>query len=231
MRRGLLRRVYRGDRWAGGALVSDAARERCRKERHHHRGPRAQRQARSASAGLHRSRRIPVRLLHVGHDHERLELSEEEPARDARADRAGDGRQPLPLWSASGDHRGDPGGGAMRADRREFCKLLGGGIVVLIVQPSGLFGQRRGYPEDPNAYLRIDEDGRVTLFSGKIEMGQGVHTSLSQMAAEELGVPLESIDIVMGDTDLCPWDAGTWGSQSTRMFGPAVRAAAAEART
>src|SRR4029077_769611 len=49
--------------------------------------------------------------------------------------------------------------------------------------------------------------------------------------AEELGVPLESIDIVMGDTDLCPWDAGTWGSQSTRMFGPAVRAAAAEART
>ena len=119
----------------------------------------------------------------------------------------------------------------MRADRREFCKLLGGGIVVLIVQPSGLFGQRRGYPEDPNAYLRIDEDGRVTLFSGKIEMGQGVHTSLSQMAAEELGVPLESIDIVMGDTDLCPWDAGTWGSQSTRMFGPAVRAAAAEART
>ena len=119
----------------------------------------------------------------------------------------------------------------MRANRRDFCKLLGGGIVVLIVQPSSLFGQRRGYPDDPNAYLRIDEDGRVTLFSGKIEMGQGVHTSLMQMAADELGVPLESMSIVMGDTDLCPWDAGTWGSQSTRMFGPAVRAAAAEART
>jgi len=117
-------------------------------------------------------------------------------------------------------------------DRRTFCKLLGGGVVVLITaKPSDLFAQRRGYPEDLNAYLRIDENGHVTLFSGKIEMGQGVHTSLAQMAAEELGVPLESITMVMGDTDQVPWDAGTWGSQSTRMFGPAVRAAAAEART
>jgi nicotinate dehydrogenase subunit B len=119
----------------------------------------------------------------------------------------------------------------VRADRRTFCKLLGGGIVVLIVQPSVLLGQRREYPTDPNAYLRIDETGRVTLFSGKIEMGQGVHTSLAQMAAEELGVSLDSVTMVMGDTDLCPWDGGTHGSQSTRFFGPAVRAAAAEART
>jgi isoquinoline 1-oxidoreductase len=116
-------------------------------------------------------------------------------------------------------------------NRRTFCKLLGGGIVVLITtKPSELFAQRRGYPEDLNAYLRIDENGHVTLFSGKIEMGQGVHTSLAQMAAEELGVPLDSITMIMGDTDQVPWDAGTWGSQSTRFFGPAVRAAAAEAR-
>ena len=122
----------------------------------------------------------------------------------------------------------------MRAvDRRTFCKLVGGGIVVLVTaKPAELFSQqRRGYPEDLNAFLRIDETGRVTLFSGKIEMGQGVHTSLAQMAAEELGVSLDAITVVMGDTDQCPWDAGTWGSQSTRMFGPAVRAAAAEART
>ena len=69
--------------------------------------------------------------------------------------------------------------------RREFVKLLGGGIVVLITaKPAELFAQRRGYPEDPNAYLRIDENGKVTIFSGKIEMGQGIHTSLAQMAAE-----------------------------------------------
>ena len=116
--------------------------------------------------------------------------------------------------------------------RREFCKLLGGGIVILVTtNPIELFAQRRSYPDDPNAYLRIDEKGHVTVFSGKIEMGQGVHTSLAQMAAEELGVSLDSITMVMGDTDLCPWDGGTFGSQSTRMFGPAIRAAAAEART
>lgn len=119
-------------------------------------------------------------------------------------------------------------------DRRQFCKLLGGGIVVLITsKPSDLFAQRRApsYPEDPNAYLRIDENGRVTLFSGKVEMGQGINTSLSQMAAEELGVSLDAIDIVMGDTDLVPYDQGTWGSLTTRYYGPAVRAASAEART
>jgi len=115
--------------------------------------------------------------------------------------------------------------------RRAFCRLVGGGVVVLVTtSPTKLFAQRRGYPEDLNAYLRIDENGLVTLFSGKIEMGQGVHTSLAQMAAEELGVSLDAITMVMGDTDLCPWDAGTWGSLTTRMFGPAVRAAAAEAR-
>lgn len=119
-------------------------------------------------------------------------------------------------------------------DRRQFCKLLGGGIVVLITsKPSDLFAQRRApsYPEDPNAYLRIGENGRVTLYSGKVEMGQGINTSLSQMAAEELGVAVDAIDIVMGDTDLVPYDQGTWGSLTTRFFGPAVRAASAEART
>lgn len=116
-------------------------------------------------------------------------------------------------------------------DRRDFCKILGGGVLVLIATPPlELFAQRRPYPTDPNAYLRIDENGHVTLFSGKIEMGQGIETSLAQEAAEELGVPLDSMTVVMGDTDLCPWDAGTWGSLSTRFFGPAVRAAAAEAR-
>ena len=85
-------------------------------------------------------------------------------------------------------------------------------------------------PTDFNAFLRIGEDGRVTCFTGKIEMGQGVITSLPQMLAEELDTPLDTVDIVMGDTDLCPWDMGTFGSMTTRMFGPALRAAAAEAK-
>jgi isoquinoline 1-oxidoreductase len=123
--------------------------------------------------------------------------------------------------------------GSPGMDRRNFVKLLGGGIVVFVaLDPSELFSQdgRRIYPEDVNAYLRIGEDGRVTVFSGKIEMGQGAMTSQAQMVAEELGVALASIDMVLGDTDKCPWDMGTFGSLTTRMFGPALRAAAAEAR-
>lgn len=118
--------------------------------------------------------------------------------------------------------------------RREFFRLVGGGVVVWLGSAAlPGFGQNRWprYPQDVDAYLLIGADGRVTVFSGKIEMGQGVMTSLAQMAAEELGVELESIDMVLGDTDRCPWDMGTFGSMTTRMFGPALRAAAAEARS
>jgi len=121
-----------------------------------------------------------------------------------------------------------------RMDRRGFVKALGGGILILVSAPAlGAEAEaqgRRAYPTDINAYLHIAPDGKVTLFSGKIEMGQGIMTSLAQEAAEELGAPLGSFTVVAGDTASCPWDAGTWGSMSTRFFGPAVRAAAAQAR-
>jgi len=122
--------------------------------------------------------------------------------------------------------------------RREFLKLLGGGIIVFfscrdteaLQQQRRRMGFRPQAPADFNAYLRIGEDGKVTCFTGKIEMGQGVVTSLAQMLAEELDVSLDSVKMVMGDTDLCPWDMGTFGSMSTRFFGPTLRAAAAEAK-
>jgi isoquinoline 1-oxidoreductase len=118
--------------------------------------------------------------------------------------------------------------------RRELLKALGGGIIIFFVggDASVLEAQRRGrsYPEDFNAYLRIGPDGRVTCYSGKIEQGQGVITSLAQMLADEVDVSLESVDMVMGDTSVCPWDMGTFGSMSTRFFGPPLRAAGAEAR-
>jgi len=118
--------------------------------------------------------------------------------------------------------------------RREFLELLGGGIIIFfsIGDLSVLQARRRGrgYPDDFNAYLRIGADGRVTCFTGKVELGQGVITSLAQMLADELDVTLESVDMVMGDTSVCPWDMGTFGSMSTRFFGPPLRAAGAEAR-
>jgi len=130
--------------------------------------------------------------------------------------------------------------------RREFLKLLGAGIIIFFSYEDTKAQQyedtgeqqeqgermafRQQAPSDFNAFLRIGEDGRVTCFTGKIEMGQGIITSLSQMLAEELDVPIDSVQMVMGDTDLCPWDMGTFGSLSTRFFGPTLRAAAAEAK-
>lgn len=126
--------------------------------------------------------------------------------------------------------------GRRTIQRRDFFKIIGGGIIVYFIprevatfSPSAA-QQRRGLPSDYNAFLSIGEDGTVSCYTGKIEMGQGVITSLPQMMADELNVPVEKIKIVMGDTDLCPWDAGTWGSETTRGFGPSMRAAAAEAR-
>jgi len=125
--------------------------------------------------------------------------------------------------------------------RREFLRNVGGGIVVYLVAGSLLRADSTSesahalrspetLPNDFNAFLRIADDGRVTCFTGKIEMGQGPITSLPQMMAEDLDVPLEAVDIVMGDTELCPFDQGTWGSLTTRVFGPSWRAAATEAR-
>jgi len=123
-------------------------------------------------------------------------------------------------------------------DRRRFLKTAGTGIFLFFnIRDLSVLTQEgtgrpviQGGPSDFNAYMRIGEDGRVTCYTGKIEMGQGIVTSLAQMLADELDVGVESVDMVMGDTDLCPFDRGTWGSLSTRAFGPSLRTAGAEAR-
>ncbi len=119
-------------------------------------------------------------------------------------------------------------------DRREFIKVAGAGIYILYsLWDTSIFAQQRrgnSLPSDFNAFLKIGEDGKVTCYTGKIEMGQGVITSLAQELADELDVKLEDVQMIMGDTDLCPWDMGTFGSMSTRFFGPALRAAGAEGR-
>ncbi len=121
--------------------------------------------------------------------------------------------------------------------RRDFFKLLGGGIFIFFQpwDPSELFDlqtqQRRSLPTEFNAFLQIAEDGSVNCYTGKIEMGQGAITSLAQIMADEIEVPFERVKMVMGDTDLCPWDGGTSGSNTIRTFSPRMRAAAAEAKT
>ncbi len=123
-------------------------------------------------------------------------------------------------------------------DRRHFLKLFGGGLLVAAASPdtatfaqeSGRARQSEELPKDLAAWLHIDKGGRVTVFTGKVEVGQNIRTSLAQQVAEELRVGVDAIRMVMGDTDLVPWDAGTFGSRTTPTMGPQLRAVAATAR-
>ena len=123
-------------------------------------------------------------------------------------------------------------------DRREFFKFLGAGILVVSVltpavaaQESGGARQRRGdsLPKEIDAWLHIGENGKVTVYTGKVEMGQNIRTSLSQAVAEELHVPIKKIEMVMGDTQLTPFDMGTFGSRTTPTMNLQLRKVAAAA--
>ncbi|MES2921071.1 MAG: molybdopterin cofactor-binding domain-containing protein [Verrucomicrobiota bacterium] len=117
-------------------------------------------------------------------------------------------------------------------DRRSFIKILGGGIAVLLFADTAE-AQRQGgggRPKELSAWLHVAEDGTVSIFTGKTEVGQNIRTSLSMVVAEELKVPLSAVQMVMADTDLVPWDAGTFGSRTTPDMSPQLRRVAATAR-
>jgi nicotinate dehydrogenase subunit B len=119
--------------------------------------------------------------------------------------------------------------------RRDFFAALGGGIVVMLVEDE-VFAQETGgllrgrAPNEVGAWLHVGEDGVITTYTGKVEVGQNARTSLTQAVVEELHAPAASIRIVMGDTALTPFDQGTVGSQTTPRMWPQIRRAAAEAR-
>ncbi len=121
-------------------------------------------------------------------------------------------------------------------DRRDFLRVFGGGLVIVatlprvLAQESGRGAQARGASADLAAWLHIDEQGRVTVYTGKVEIGQNIRTSLAQAVADELRIPIPSIQMVMADTDLVPFDAGTFGSMSTPRMGRQLSRAAAVAR-
>jgi len=121
-------------------------------------------------------------------------------------------------------------------DRRDFLKLCGGGLLVGLggasatAQEAGGGFREHELPKDVNAWVHIGEDSKVTVFTGKVEVGQNIRTSLAQLVAEELRVPFDSITMVMGDTDLTPWDMGTFGSRTTPTMGPQLRTMAVTAR-
>ena len=85
-------------------------------------------------------------------------------------------------------------------------------------------------PRDIEAWLHIAEDGAVTASTGKVEVGQNARTSLTMAVADELRLPVESVRMVMGDTDHVPFDMGSFGSRTTPTMVPQMRRAAAAAR-
>jgi nicotinate dehydrogenase subunit B len=125
--------------------------------------------------------------------------------------------------------------------RRDLLRgVLGAGLLLLVALPddaqaqeSGGGGGRRrpgSAPQEIGAWLHIAPDGVVTVYTGKVEVGQNARTSLAQCVAEELRVPVGSVQMVMGDTDLTPYDMGTFGSRTTPTMIPQLRKAAAAAR-
>ena len=125
--------------------------------------------------------------------------------------------------------------------RRDLFRALGAGLLVLAFLPdadaqeSGQRGRGRGGrggagPSDIGAWLHFSETGAVTAYTGKTEVGQNIRTSLAQAAAEELRIPAASVTMVMADTELTPYDAGTFGSRTTPAMAPVIHRAAAAAR-
>ena len=109
---------------------------------------------------------------------------------------------------------------------RDWFSVLPPGMVAVHEPPAPAHGWRTS----DGAWLHVGADGGVTAFTGKVDVGQGNRNALALVVAAELRVPPASVRLVMGDTDLCPHDEGTFGSRSTPDAAPLLRAAAAGAR-
>jgi isoquinoline 1-oxidoreductase len=124
--------------------------------------------------------------------------------------------------------------------RRDFFKILGAGIAVFAIAKDApgaqetAPGHRSFHNEelrkDIGAWLHVGEDGTVTGFTGKAEIGQNIRTALAQTIADELRVPFDSVRMVTADTALTPFDAGTFGSRTTPTITPQLRRVASAAR-
>ncbi len=116
-------------------------------------------------------------------------------------------------------------------NRRDFIKVLGSGVVVTFTMGNALANSALSVPEGQlSSWIHVGENGYITVFTGKAEVGQNIRTSLSQIVAEELNTNISKIILVMGDTDVTPYDRGTFGSRSIPYMGPSLRKAAATAR-
>lgn len=121
--------------------------------------------------------------------------------------------------------------------RREVLKT-GGALLVTFtlaekVRPAlaqSSIRRKTVASDEIDGFLSIDADGQVTVYTGKVDLGTGLRTALTQIVVEELDVPLERVRLVQGDTALTPDQGPTWGSYSIQVGGMRIRQAAATAR-
>lgn len=118
-------------------------------------------------------------------------------------------------------------------NRRKFFQVMGSGLAIAFTAgtTADAWSEALKAPEDQvAAWIHIGANGQVTIYTGKAEVGQNIRTSLAQIVAEELQVAIDNVDMILGDTDLTPYDRGTFGSRSIPYMGPQLRKAAATAR-
>lgn len=117
--------------------------------------------------------------------------------------------------------------------RREVARRLGAGVLLLFTPYRLRADEEKAGPQKHpllSSRLHVADDETVTLLTGKVECGQGIRTSLTQVVAEELCLDPARVRLLMGDTDLVPNDGGTWGSLTTPQTVPVVRQACASLR-
>jgi nicotinate dehydrogenase subunit B len=147
-----------------------------------------------------------------------------QPRRKGRAARSEGNRPMSPL--------------ASKLSRRQFSTGAGVLVASFLLGRKQAFGQAADAPaplsfsKNPNlaGWIRLNEAGIFTVFTGKAELGQGIYTALAQIAAEELDVAINAIQVIGPDTTRGPDEGYTYGSQSIEQSGAAIRAASARAR-
>src|SRR5271163_2802110 len=192
-----------------------------------------------------------MRLLHQRHDHAGSGVHLFEQKSDRGANQASIGLQPVPVWNAP-THCARRETRLLRRlvtsamtlppslSRREILKV--GGLIVIFALPVRLTaaGNTRKAaaaaipkvvaPDRVDGFLAIDRHGNITVYSGKVDLGTGVRTAITQIAAEELDVPIARVNVIEGDTALTPDQGPTYGSLSIQNGGTQIRQAAATAR-
>src|SRR5882757_8860969 len=180
-------------------------------------------------------------LLHQWHDHAGGGIPQAYTEAHRRSGSRRIAPQSVPMWDAHQNRtRGDAGrssgvkGVSALIERRALLKASGALIVTFALKPPFVGAvQTKTKPvglDSVDSYLAIDSGGLVTVYSGKVDLGTGVRTALTQIVAEELDVPFATVTLIQGDTELTPDQGVTFGSLSIQNGGAQLRQAAATAR-